>query len=175
MKKLSALLTKVKRLRIYAVHIQKKFFLHTYSITCLKKDTLFLLKVIQLALVILNARYLELCSVSNNLSSSLITQITLFSTPTSTIVATVPGKMSKDSKINLFLFFCLIESFDLIFLSLEYSIKFLVEYNFTENHGAFETTSYQQSYGWKALKDREKGISLHGLAQCHVTYFFWKL
>ena len=92
MKKFSALLTKVKRLRIYAVRIEKKLFLHTYSITCLKKDTLFLLKVIPLALVILNTQYLGLCSVSSNLSSSLITQITHFSTPTSKIVATVPEK-----------------------------------------------------------------------------------
>ena len=74
--------------------------------------------------------------------------------------------MSKDSQIELvlffflFFFFFLIEYFDSIFWSLGYSIKVLFKYRFTENRRTFERktkkTVVEKS---KALKDLEKGMS----------------
>ena len=53
----------------------------------------------------------------------------------------------KSVKSNFFVFvllFFLIQCFDSMFWSLGYSIKVLFKDHFTENHGTFETKSYQQ-------------------------------
>ena len=92
--------------------------------------------------------------------------ISLFSTPAGIIAAILQAKMSKDSQIELvlffflFFFFFLIEYFDSIFWSLGYSIKVLFKYHFTENRRTFERkTKNTVVEKCKALKDLEKGMS----------------
>ena len=57
--------------------------------------------------------------------------------------------MSKVTQIDIFCLIFLIECFDSILWSLEYSVKFLFKDYFTENHPAFETKTYKQNCFWK--------------------------
>ena len=93
------------------------------------------------------SRYLKLYSKLPTLFAIFLLKLVFFSTPAGTVVAIVPGRMSKVCQIEFFCFcssFFLIQYFDSMFWSLGYSIKVLFKDHFTENHGTFETKSYQQ-------------------------------
>ena len=90
------------------------------------------------------SRYLELFPKFPKLFAISFLKLIFFQPSLPQLLQLCRQKWVQDSQIDFFVHF-LIKCFNSIFLSLEYSIKVLFKDDFTENHGVFETRTYQRN------------------------------